>query len=131
MNFLIAEHQSIRSEVEFSKRQQLAITNYTLILFGAIIGLYMKFGASIFSAVIIFALSLFILAISICFLKSCQISQENNNAIIKEIRCKFPVYDKITKGVKKKKTYSDHIIYAYSGILVIGFMAVLYTLLKL
>lgn len=126
--FLIAEHQNIRSEVEFSKRQQFAITNYTLILYGVIFGIYNQIGSSVGRAVVLCALSLIIGLISCCLLNSCEKSQKNNNDLQRKIREEFQVYKNITKDIQIRETHSEKIICVYYGIVALGFITISYLL---
>ncbi len=157
INFLISELQNIVSEVQFSKRLQLRIVNYILLLYAVTVGIYnlnknylCEPVVLLCEPVILWIVSLVILILGICLLCSCGKSQENNNNIAKEIRKISETYSEIEEKLKKERkkekdlqktffkyitciqeNFSEYIIRIWIGILILGFIAESWCLFKL
>ena len=86
-DILIAQYQYLEREVNYSKRQQMMVTYYALILYGAIIHThndwYVVFEKSVLLPTIA---SCTILVGAILFLCSCVKSQKQNNRRARKLR---------------------------------------------
>ena len=87
-DFLIAQYQYLEREVNYSKQQQMRATNYSLILYGAIIHThnewYVLCGRT--SSLLPIAISFLILLAGTYFIYSCKVSQKRNNNRAKALR---------------------------------------------
>jgi len=133
VNFLISELNSKVSEVQFSKQLQLRIVNYILLLYAVAVGIFKLNKNYSFEPVVLWIISFGILIVGIRLLVSCKKSQDNNNKIAEEIRSISKTYSEIEKKLEKKlqKTSSEYVICIWIGILILGFIAESWCLLKL
>ena len=80
-DFLITQYNYLAEEIRFSKRQQMMVTWYIILLFGAIVQTYKYWWPGTHWLTIIFSIiiSIFVLVIGLVFMSSCKKSQDNNN----------------------------------------------------
>ena len=106
-DFLISQYIYLAEEIRFSKRQQIMVTWYILLLFGAIVKTYKSWWPGTYWTAII--ASIILLGIGLAYIYSCNKSQNNNNERIKNVRKKFGLNCEMTE-----KTYSDPYCLYYS-----------------
>lgn len=132
-NALLAELQNIRHEVEFSKRQQWAVTNYVLLLYGAIIGIYkLLANKTIYlnEIYIVIFLSIIILIAGSYFILLCQNSQNRNNRIAERIRNKFHIFERIYEKGDKKSSPSKWVTVILLSILILSYIILIWFIPK-
>ncbi|MFC1859547.1 hypothetical protein ACFL9U_16180 [Thermodesulfobacteriota bacterium] len=150
INFLIAEREHMGNEIQFSKRLQLRIVTYTLLLYGAVIGIIFKISTSSLikishcEAYILFFSSLVVLSGGVVLLIFCKASQDINIARQKEIRKISKIYTAIDAKLAHiektknflfepvtKKDLSAFVIWAWIGILILGWCVVMWCISKI
>jgi hypothetical protein len=131
IDILIVQYQYLEREVNYSKRQQMRVTYYALILYGAIIHThndwYIICGKT--RVLLPILISFAILVAAILFLYSCANSQNQNNLRARNLRehiCQtFNVSEDIM-GAREERSvlvswiyYSLHVIACFITVLII------------
>ena len=120
-NALLTYLQILRSEIEFSKRQQWSITNYTLLLYGAIFSIHkiVKVKIACFESSAIHMTSA-IFVLSVFLLVKCQISIGRSINRSKNIHEKFPVLHELINMPAGKSSSSFWFLIPMICIVLIG-----------
>lgn len=128
---LLALLQVIRSNTEFYMRQQWVVTNYTFLLYGAIIGiLNLKIVASkigCLEKIIAFALSTLMCIAAVFLIIRLQNSLKANREMVGDIYDKIPVL----KNLIKKSLPKTSLTWLFIVLLIIGDFSVLWLLTKI
>ena len=130
-DILIAQYQYLEREVNFSKRQQMRVTYYALILYGAIIHTHNDWYVICGKTRVLLPIltSFAILAAGILFLHSCDKSQNQNNLRARNLRehiCQTFHISEDIMGARAERSvlvswayYSLHVIACFITVLII------------
>lgn len=129
-NVLLAFLQVLRGNQEFYMRQQWAISNYSFLIYGAIIGLIMSFESKISSPdkIISFIISTLMCATACFFIWRLNESLKEAQLMVNEIYNGIPVLNKIVDKCAKK---SMPVYWLFIVIIIIGNLTVLWVILKI
>lgn len=111
-DILIAQYQYLERQVNFSKQQQMRVTNYTLILYGAIITTHNQWYAPCANIRLLpYIISILIMVVGIYFMYSCEDSQKKNNVRVRKLRERFRISKEIIGSTDEKSVKVGYIYY--------------------
>lgn len=128
---LLALLQAIRSNMEFYMRQQWAVTNYTFLLYGAIIGLFnLKIVASktgCLEKILAFAISTLMCVAAVFLIRRLHDSLQASREMVVDIYDKIPVL----KDIVSKSPQKTSLTWLFIVLVIIGNVSVLWILTKI
>jgi uncharacterized membrane protein YhaH (DUF805 family) len=112
-------------------RQQWAITNYSFLIYGAIIGIIKLFDLKIYCTekILSFSISTLVCAAAALFIRRLHDSLEEVRAMVNDIYIRIPVLESIVDKNSKKTTPVSS--WLFIVILILGNLAVLWVTLKI
>lgn len=121
VSLLAQFYRHVTEEIRFSKRLQMTSTYYAILLYGGIITLHKSWPSGLRSSI----LSIFLLIMGITFLRTCELSLQNNREWLDFVNYNyFCLYCRMETALKRnnklQETYSKEIFSTYYWIHVVA-----------